>query len=431
MPNQKMKSATNKKKVLIIVENLPIPNDRRVWLEATTLHNAGFHVSVISIKGEKAIKSFEVLEGIQVYRYPAPPSTSGMMSFLFEFAYCWLMTLYLSIVIALREGIDIIHACNPPDTFWLIAWIYKPLGVKFIFDHHDLSPEMYYSRFENRGLVYRILVWLEFLTFRTADVVITTNDTHRRIAIERGKFSPDRIFIVRSGPDHNKLRPGKPDSSLKGNHKYMVSYLGVLNPQDGVDIYIKTAEIIFRKFMRDDILFVIMGTGDSEESLRTFSNELGLDDHVRFTGWLDQVQYSSYLSTSEICVDTMPKTPYGDAATMNKILEYMSTARPIVSFDLVETRASAQEAALYAKPNDLMNFAEKILYLLEDEKLRMEMGAAGRRRIETELAWKYQVPNLLAAYDSLESGIKTNRSEYPRDEIDISDPKSIAKDTEL
>ena len=392
-------SKTNpKKSILIMVENLPVPNDRRVWLEATTLHQAGYHVSIISIKGKNANKSFEVLNGIYIYRYPTPPPTSGTLSFIFEFMYCWIMTLILSIVVAVREGVDIIHACNPPETFWLIAWIYKPFGVKFVFDHHDLSPEMYYSRFNKKGYIYKILLWLEYITFRSADVIITTNDTHRNIAIERGKVPSKKIFIVRSGPDHKKLRPGKPNETLKRGFKYMVSYLGVLNPQDGVDLFIQLAKIIIQKYNRDDILFVIMGTGDSEENLRSLSAELEIDDHVQFTGWLEMDKYSEYLATSEICVDTMPKSPYGDASTMNKTLEYMSAGRPIVSFDLVETRASAQDAALYAKPNNLMDMAEKILCLLDDENKRLEMGAKGRQRIETELAWEYQISHLISAY---------------------------------
>jgi glycosyltransferase involved in cell wall biosynthesis len=393
-----MKHTKKKKRTLIIVENLPVPNDRRVWLEATSLHQAGYHVSVISIKGKNANKSFELLEGIHLYRYPAPPQTSGTVSFLFEFIYCWIMTLILSLVVAVREGIDIIHACNPPETFWLISWIYKPFGVKFVFDHHDLSPEMYYSRFNKKGIIFNILLLLEYITFRSADVVITTNDTHRNIAIERGNVSSEKIFIVRSGPDHKKLRPGKPNKTLKGNFKHMVSYLGVLNPQDGVELYIQLAKIIIQKYNRNDILFVIMGTGDSEENLRRLSSELQVDDHVHFTGWLEMNKYSEYLATSEICIDTMPKSPYGDASTMNKTLEYMSAGRPIVCFDLVETRASAQEAALYAKPNDLVDMAEKMLGLLDDEHKRLEMGVKGRQRIETELAWEYQIDHLIRAY---------------------------------
>jgi glycosyltransferase involved in cell wall biosynthesis len=386
-------------KVLIIVENLPVPNDRRVWLEACTLRDAGYKVAVISIKGKNATKTHEVLEGISVYRYPLIVGGSGTVSFIMEFAYCWIMTFLLSLVVLFRQGIDIVHACNPPETFWLIGTFYKLFGKKFIFDHHDLSPEMYESRFGKRGFAYRMLVLLEWITFRTANAVITTNETHRRVAIERGKYPADKIFIVRSGPDHARLCPGEPAPALKYGHPYMVSYLGVINPQDGVDLFVRAAAHLVHEQQRDDIQFVIMGTGDAEPSVRALSQELGLNGEMHFTGWVGMDTIREYLSTSDVCVDSIPKTSYSDACTMNKILEYMSAARPIVTFDLTETRISAQQAAVYAQPNDITDLADKIEDLLANEKARMRMGAYGRRRIEAELAWEHQRGNLLAAYE--------------------------------
>lgn len=388
-----------KRKVLILVENLPVPNDRRVWLEATTLRDAGYQVSVISIKGKNATRSREVLDGVTIYRYPAPPQTGGTLSFIIEFAYCWLASFVLSGVVLAREGFDILHACNPPETFWLIGLFYKLFGKRFIFDHHDLSPEMYESRFGRRGLAHRLLLLLEWLTFRTADAVITTNDTHRRIAIERGRYPAERIFIVRSGPDHNRLRPDTPDPSLRNGYRQMVSYLGVINPQDGVDLFVRAASHIVHQLKREDVLFVIMGTGDAEPDLHRLGRELGLNGNLKFTGWVELDTIRRYLSTSDVCVDSIPKTLYSDACTMNKILEYMSAARPIATFDLVESRVSAQDAALYAQPNDVSDLAAKIVALLDDEAARARMGSYGRRRIETELAWEHQRDNLLAAYD--------------------------------
>jgi glycosyltransferase involved in cell wall biosynthesis len=390
--------------VLIIVENLPVPNDRRVWLEATTLHKAGYRVSVISIKGKNATASHEVLEGINVYRYPAPPATSGALSFIIEFSYCWIMSFILSIVIAFRHGFDVIHACNPPETFWLIGLLYKPFGKKFLFDHHDLSPEMYQSRFGKQGTAYKLLILLERLTFLTANRIITTNETHKAVAIERGKVAEDKIYVVRSGPDQNKLRPGTPDEALKQGHRYMVAYLGVINPQDGVHQLIHVASTIIHEHKRTDILFVIMGTGDAEPDLRRLSRELDVDEHLCFTGWVEQDTIVRYLSTADVCVDTMPKTPYSDAATMNKILEYMSVARPIVCFDLVETRVTAGEAAVYVEPDNINDFALKLMELLGDEPKRLEMGKIGRTKIENHLAWEHQSKNLLAAYDALFEG---------------------------
>jgi glycosyltransferase involved in cell wall biosynthesis len=385
-------------KVLIIVENLPVPSDRRVWLEATTLRDAGYQVSVISITGENAKKLYEILNDISIYRYPAPPLTKGTFSFIFEFLYCWVSSFILSIIVAFREGFKIIHACNPPETFWLIALIYKLFGKKFVFDHHDLSPEMYFSRFGRQGLVYKVLLLLEKLTFMTADLVITTNETHRRVAVERGKFPLERIFIVRSGPDHHVLSPCPPEEALKQGRPYMVSYLGVLNPQDGIDLFIQTAHHIVYTLQRRDIQFVIMGSGDAEEDLHKLNETLGLNKYVHFTGWLELNAIIKYLSTSDVCVDSIPKSPYSDASTMNKILEYMAAGRPIVTFDLVESRISAENAALYAHPNDVTDLANKILALLENEAQRVHMGKVGRERIETELSWEHSKPHLLAAY---------------------------------
>jgi glycosyltransferase involved in cell wall biosynthesis len=262
---------------------------------------------------------------------------------------------------------------------------------------------MFLSRFGRRGLPYRLLLLLERLTFKTADVVITTNETHRRIALERGNFPPDRIFIVRSGPNHEVLRPDMPDSSLRNGRAYMVSYLGVLNPQDGVETFIKVADIIIRERRRCDIQFVVMGSGDAENGLRALSSSLELDSHIHFTGWAELDLIRRYLSTSDVCVDTMPKTPYSDAATMNKILEYMSVGRPIAVFDLVESRVSAGEAAVYAKPDDVQDLADNILELLDEPKKREEMGRFGRERIENELGWEHQKGHLLAAYSKLRS----------------------------
>ncbi|MEM9950295.1 MAG: glycosyltransferase family 4 protein [Chloroflexota bacterium] len=384
--------------VLIFVENLPVPNNRRVWLEATTLTKANYEVSIISITGKGAKQYYECLEGIHIYRYPAPPLTESTLSFIFEFAYCWVMSFLLSFVVAFRHGFKIIHACNPPETFWLIGLFYKLFGKKFIFDHHDLSPEMYYSRFRRKGIAYKGLLFLEKMTFRSADLIITTNQTQEKVAIERGNYPQDKIYIVRNGPDKEILKPNEPDLSLKQGHQYMVGYLGVINPQDGVDSLILVADYIVKEKKRDDILFLIMGTGDAIADLHKMVEDLELTAHVHFTGWVEQETIASYLSVTDIGVDTMPKNPYSDAATTNKILEYMSVECPIVCFDLVESRVSGGDAAIYAEPDNIVDLADKILALLADKAKREQMGQLGRQRIETELSWQHQSENLLAAY---------------------------------
>ncbi len=391
-----------RKNVLIIVENLPVPNDRRVWLESLALRDAGYNVAVISIKGRNATESHVFRDGVHIYRYPTPWPANNALGFVMEFAYCWLMTFGLSVYIAFRHGIDIIHACNPPETFWLIGWLYKLLGKKFLFDHHDLSPEMYYSRFRRTGLTYKLLVLLERLTYKTADVVVTLNETYRRVAVERAGYPHDKIYIACSGPDHHRLQPVPPDESLKQGRRYMVSYLGVLNPQDGVDTFVRVADHIVHTLGRQDILFVIMGSGDSDEMLRDLTRELQVEEDIHFTGWVQADTMRQYLSTSDVCVDTMPKNGYSDAVTQNKVLEYMSMARPIAVFDLVETRVAAQDAAVYARPDDVADLSAKIVELLADEPRRQAMGAIGRKRVETLYAWEFQKQGLLAAYGTLQ-----------------------------
>lgn len=391
-----------KSRVLIIVENLPVPQDRRVWLEATQLVRSGYQVSVISIKGKDATKTHEVLEGVRIYRYPAPPNTSGKLSFVLEFIYCWLATFVLSLVVAYREGFDIIQACNPPDTFWLLSWIYRPFRKKYIFDHHDPSSDMYLARFGKKGPIYRLLILLEKLSFWSADVVMTVNQTMaERGAVRRGKVPEDRVFVLQNAPDPGLLASIEPDKALKNGFNHVVSYLGVLNPQDGVDAFVHVAHTMVHTHGRTDVLFVIMGAGDSEQSLRNLVAELSLERFFHFTGWADLDIKRQYLSISDVCVDVAPKDDYSDLCTPYKILEYMSVGKPVVAFDLTETRALAQEAALYANPGETGDMATKIISLLESEEQRSRMGEYGRDRVEVELAWRFQKHNLLAAYEKV------------------------------
>ncbi len=389
-------------KILIIVENLPVPFDRRVWLEANTLTGAGYKVSVISPRGKNDPKH-EVLNGISLYRYPMPPPTKGFLSYLWEFTYCWLMTFFLSIKILFREGFDVIHACNPPDTFFLLGAFYKVLGKKFVFDQHDLCPEVYQARFGSakKSLLIKSLLLLEKLTYKTANLVIATNESYKKIAAERGKVKEEEIFVVRTGPDFQRFRRLKPEPELKRGRKYMVCYLGVMGPQDGVDYLLRSVEFITRTNGRDDILFVLVGAGDSFNDLRKMSVDLGVQNNVLFTGRIPDEELIRYLSTADVCVGPDPKNELNDKSTMNKIMEYMAMAKPVVSFDLKEARFSAQDAALYAKPNDTEDFANKILELLRDEKKRQQMGEYGRKRIEEELAWSHTKKGLIRAYEKV------------------------------
>lgn len=400
------------KRVLIIVQNLPVPFDRRVWLEATTLTKHGYKVSVICPKGKKGKDDagYEYLENIHIYRYPAPSEARGCLGYIFEFAYCWLLTAVLSLRVRLSSGFDVIHACNPPETFFALAWMYKRIGCKFIFDHHDLSPEMYAAKGGNvQGMLYRGLLFLEKLTFKTADVVITTNQSHKNIAKARGSVPDERIFIVRSGPDLSRLKPVPPKPELKNGRPYLVCYLGEMCPQDGVDYLLRSAKHIIRHKRRMDIQFTFIGGGPAMPQMQKLASEMGLDAWVRFTGRISDADLCRYLSTADVCVDPDPYTEWSNQSTMNKIMEYMVFSKPIVAFDLRENHFSGQEAAVYAKPNDEQEMASLILSLIEDTEQRRRMGDYGRNRVETELSWEHSVPHLLKAYRAAVERCENNK----------------------
>lgn len=406
--------------VLIIVQNLPVPFDRRVWLEAQTLRAAGYGVSVICPTGKKGDYQArqETIEGIHVYRYTAPPEAHGLWGYVVEFAYCWLMTAALSLKVWRRRGFDVIHACNPPETYFLLAWFYKLLGKRFIFDHHDLSPEMYLAKGGRpRDPLHRALLWLEKLTFRTANVVITTNTSHQEIAITRGGLPPERVFIVRSGPDFQRLRRLEPEPTLKDGYPYLVCYLGEMCPQDGVDYLLKAIQRLRQDFGRADVKFVLMGGGPSLPQLRQLKTSLGLDGQVEFTGRVSDHDLCRYLSTCDLCLDPDPYSEWADRSTMNKIMEYMAFGKPIVAFDLRENRYSAQGAAVYARPNDVSHFTALIHELLDDPPRRQAMGQTGLARVHQELAWDYSRPPLLAAYQTALTAPQTPPRRTPRSHL--------------
>jgi glycosyltransferase involved in cell wall biosynthesis len=391
-------------RVLIIVQNLPVPFDRRVWLEAKALTDSGYTVSVISPKGRKGdyAASEEELEGIQIYRYTPPPEAESPLGYIFEFSYCWVRTAWLSLKVARRQGIDILHACNPPETFFIFGWVVQRFGGRFIFDHHDLSPEMYVAKGGREGgLLHRGLLALERLTFKTADAVIATNQSHKAVAMERGGVSENRIFIVRSGPDTERLHITPVAPELKDGYRFLACYLGEMCPQDGVDYLLRAIDHLVSRGGHKDTRFVLMGGGPSLDDLRAMSHELNLDRYVTFTGRVSDEDLCRYLSTADVCLDPDPLTAWSDQSTMNKIMEYMAFGRPIVAFDLKETRRSAEGAAVYAPPNDTRAFAELVAELLGDPERRFQMGEIGRQRVHDELSWTYSVPNLLAAYRSV------------------------------
>jgi glycosyltransferase involved in cell wall biosynthesis len=390
-------------RVLIIVQNLPVPFDRRVWLECKALRGAGYDVTVVCPKGPDD-PSYHEVDGVAIYKYKPYAPGGSKAGFVIEYAYSFLATARL-VGKARRQGgrFQVLQACNPPDIFWPIArWRRWRDGTRFVFDHHDLCPELYESRFPGgAGLPYKGLRALEKATHRSADHVISTNDSYRRIAITRSGKANDEVTVVRTGPDPDKLKRGEPDESVKRGHKYLVSYIGVMGPQDGVDIVVRAADEIVKQLGRTDIAFTLIGGGDCFDEVVALRDELGLGDHVEFTGRVPDETVERVMSSADVGLSPDPKNPLNDVSTMNKTMEYMAYELPVVAFDLQETRVSAGDAAVYVEPNDIEKYARAIVDLVDDEPRRRRMADFGRRRVEQVLAWNHQKKAYLAVYDKL------------------------------
>jgi glycosyltransferase involved in cell wall biosynthesis len=383
---------------LVIVEDLPVPFDRRVWTETKTLRDAGWEMTVISPKGEGATRWHERIDGIQVFRYPLPTTAAGFVNHLAEYAVAIPATLILALLAWRGRRFDVVHACNPPDFFFPVGWLFQRLGSAFVFDQHDLSPEVYVAQGGQRGgLVHRVLLWCERRTYRTADVVIATNETYRRFALERGGVHPERVFVVRSSPDRSRIHRVEPDPSLRRDRRYLVAYLGTMGPQDGVDLFVDAARQVAAT-RPGEVRFIAMGGGPMLENLREQVDREGLADDVTFTGRVPDEFVRTVLSTADVAISPDPANDFNEYCTMNKTLEYMAVGVPVVAFDLAETRVSAADAALYAPPNDPAGLAMLVLGLLDDPERRATMGEIGRARVAGELSWTNSAANLLAAY---------------------------------
>ncbi|TMH86509.1 MAG: glycosyltransferase family 4 protein [Betaproteobacteria bacterium] len=389
------------RRVLILVENLPSPFDRRVWQEATTLRDAGYLVSIICPTGRGYERKFEAIDGIHVFRYPLPVEASGAAGYAVEYAVALAWTFVLACRVLLTRGFDVVHACNPPDLFFLIGGFFRLFGKKFLFDHHDLNPELYEAKFGRRDFFHRLMLKLEYWTFRIADVSIATNESYRRIAMERGRMPPERVFVVRSGPSLERLKILPPDGRLKRGRRYLVGYVGVMGKQEGIDYLLRAARHIVIDLGRSDVHFGLVGGGTSLEEMKALAQELGVGDHVTFTGRVPDGEMLAMLNTADVCVNCDVVNELNDKSTMNKIMEYMALGKPIVQFDLAEGRYSARRASLYAQKNDAVDLAAKIVGLLDDPARRAEMGKYGRSRVENELEWRHEAPKLLAAYEAL------------------------------
>ena len=409
--NARTARAAVRGRVLMLVENNPYPQDPRVRREARALADAGFQVSVISpaLPGQPWR---ETLDGVRAYRYPLAPAAKGFLGYLFEYGYSMVMLFIISILVFLREGFDVIHVANPPDTLALVAAGYKLLGKRVVYDHHDLAPEMYYARFPGSGnrLVHFALVLLEKLSCRLADHVIATNESYKKMEVERGGVPEACITVVRNGTDLHQMRTVEPDRALRAMRKTLIGYVGVMGFQDGVDYLLRALHHLVRDLGRTDIYCVLVGGGDALADLKLLARHLALDEYVRFTGYLFGEDLARVLSAVDICVAPDPSNSYNDRSTMSKLMEYMALSKPIVAFDLPEHHFTAQQAAVYVTPNDERAFARALAMLMDDPARRQAMGACGRERVERELAWRYSVPKLLEVYGRLLPGARRETS---------------------
>ena len=393
-------------RVLMLLENNAFPQDRRVAAEASALTQAGHRVTVIApaLRGQPW---HEVANAITIYRYAAPVSIDGILGFVWEYTYSIVASFALSILVFFRTGFDVVHAHNPPDLFVFIAAFYKLFGTRFVFDHHDLSPEMFGARFGGGGhtaihrLVFRVLVSLEKLSCRLADQVIATNESYAAVETERGRVPRDRITVVRNGPNLAVIRPVDPDPGLRRIGKTIIGYIGIMGFQDGVDGLLRALKHLSVDLGRTDFLCVLVGDGDAWPSLKVLAAELELEEFVWFTGPLAHTDWLPYLCAADICVEPGPSNPYNDRSTAVKVMEYMALSKPIVAFDLPEHRFTARDAAWYVQANDEREFARALAQLMDDRERRGTMGAFGRQRVESALAWPHSVTSLLRVYTAL------------------------------
>ncbi len=394
-------------RVTILVQNLPVPLDRRVWCEAGALRDAGARVSVVA-PNDGCQPAREVVEGIEVRRYPPPPQAERAASYAWEYGYSWAWTLRHCLGLLRRPGIDVLHGCNPPDIFWSIALLLRPFGVRYVYDQHDLCPELLAVKYSHGGgkVLAALLRWLERRNYRRAAAVLATNDSYAEVARQRGGVDPERVTVVRSAPPRERFRPGPPDPAWRGSWRHLVGYIGVMGSQDGVDLLVRAARHVVRERGRSDVGFLLIGGGDELPRLRDLAAELGVAEGVCFTGRMHDLEViNAALGAMDVGVCPDPPNPFNSVSSMNKVVEYMALAKPVVSFDLAETRATVGPGGVVATPTTPEALGEAILALLDDPERRAEMGRRNRERFLAALAWEHQAPALVAAYRRLLASI--------------------------
>jgi glycosyltransferase involved in cell wall biosynthesis len=386
--------------VLILVQNLPVPFDRRVWQEALALTGAGYEVHVICPRTKDYSRRRETLNGIRIYRYYPGPEARRFTTYLVEYAFAILGQLSLALQVRLRHRIAVTHICNPPDLLFLVALPLMALGSSLIYDHHDACPELMIAKgHRESSWQVRLVKLFERLTYRTCRVSIETNNSYRDIALRRGKMPPENVFVVRSAPESSRFSNARPNKKWRNGRNFLVGYVGVMGLQDGIDYLLDAAQVIIHEWLRGDIQFVLVGSGPELSRLRERARSLAIDHQLTFTGRLSEEDLGSVLATADVCVNPDEANRMNDISTMNKIMEYMALAKPIVQFDLLEGRVSAGDASLYADRNDAASLASGIVKLIDDPQTRALMGQMGLQRLQNALSWDLQAPNLLAAYE--------------------------------
>lgn len=385
--------------VCIVVENLPVPLDRRVWKEACALRDAGYHVSVICPKGKGYTAAYELRDGIEIYRHRSWEAAS-ISGYFVEYGVALASEFFLTLKVFARTRFRILQGCNPPDTIFLIGLLFKLVGVRYIFDQHDLGPELFEAKFGKRGgFFYWVARTLELCSYRVANICITTNESFKDIAIARGGKSAESVFVVRNSPDLTTFRRPAPTVIGKVRESLTVVYVGFMGAQDGLDLLLESIEHIVKNHKREDIKFMLVGGGTELPELRRIVDRKGLEAYVTLTGQVTHEEVASYLADSDLGVAPDPKNAMNDNSTMIKIFEYMAFGLPVVLFDLKEGRRTAGNAALYAEPNDPVDFANQMIKVLDSKELRQQLGECGRKRIEDGLNWEVEKQSLVRAYD--------------------------------
>jgi len=394
------------KHILIVVENLPVPFDRRVWQEANTLKDNGAKVSIICPKMKQYNKSRETINGIEIYRHPLPIEGKGALSYLMEYATALFWEFVLSMRIFVKKRFHAIQGCNPPDLIFLVALFYKLFGVKYVFDHHDINPELFIAKYGKKGFFYKLMLMTERLTFATANYSIATNQSYKEIAIQRGKMPANKVQIVRSGPKLERLKAGCGNIKYKNGREFLIGYVGVIGAQEGLDLLLESAKLITDT--RNDVQFAIIGDGTELKKIKEIAAAMQLNEFVDFYGRVDDYTMVEILNTTDVCVNPDKPTVMNNLSTMNKIMEYMALKKPIVQYNLKEGKLSAQDASLYAENTSTKDFADKILWLLDNREERIKMGEYGYKRIINELAWEHESQNLLSLYERVFGGFEGN-----------------------